>query len=123
MKIKFVIIFLRSMSILCQPKKHWYNLSYTRHTVYRDIKGCQNIMIFGQNQRQRDNDGVAAHMGPQSFADKENPERMFYAGSSLRRFPYYAPSVCLAYLKTLAGHSITLHEATERQFMEALEST
>lgn len=78
---------------------------------------------FAKNQKQRDNDGIFPHMGRQSFADRENPVRMLYAGSTLRRFPYYAPSVCVAYLKSHAGRSITLHEATEQQFMDALAST
>ena len=65
-------------------------------------------------------DGIEELRGPQCYADKDDPERMLYCGASLQRFPYYAPSVCLAYLKAHAGRAVGLLEATERQFMEAL---
>ena len=54
---------------------------------FMECLACVND-YFAKNQTQRDNDGILPDMGPQSFADKENPERMLYAGSTLRRFPY-----------------------------------
>ena len=76
-----------------------------------------------KNKTFRERDGILDNKGPQNYADRDTPERILYCGSSLRRFQYYAPSVFLAYLKAFAGRTVTVHDATERQFMNALAPT
>ena len=67
---------------------------------------------YAKHQASRVRDGIADTMGPQTYADKDDPVKVLYCGSSLQRFQYYAPSVCLAYLEAFACHSVTFPEAT-----------
>ena len=78
---------------------------------------------YVKHATQRDKDGVEELKGPESYEHKENSQRMRYCGSTLHRYPYYSQSVCLAYLQAYAGRVIGIEEATERQLMDALQST